>query len=116
VTTPTPARKSIALAAAFAVLAAGLGLPLTVHAAPNIVYVAGGMVPGTSVARAFCPKGYVVTGGGGFTTSGAPASLQQTYPISDSSGTIAWGVTGIGWQVAASDWSNVIAFAICIEQ
>jgi hypothetical protein len=71
-------------------------------------------VPGTSVARAFCPPGYVVTGGGGFTTGGGSAALAQNYPISDASGVIANGSNAIGWQVAADDWSDVQAFVVCL--
>ena len=107
-------RKIAAIAAAAVVATSTLALPLAANASSGVIYVAGGMVPGTSVARAFCPAGYVVTGGGGLTTGGTPAALQQSYPISDKDGTIAWGFTGIGWQVAADDWSNVVAFAICV--
>lgn len=109
-----PTRKIAAFAAAAVVASSTFALPFAAHAASGVVYVAGGMVPGTSVARAFCPAGYVVTGGGGLTNSGTPAALQQSYPISDKDGMIAWGATGIGWQVAADDWSDVLAFAICI--
>jgi len=70
------------------------------------------MYPGTSVSRAFCPTGTKVTGGGGFSLNGA--GLQQSYPISDASGVIAFGSTAIGWQVAASDFSNVQAFVVCV--
>lgn len=81
--------------------------------APTIQYITQGMVPDTSVARAFCPAGSRVTGGGGISLNGA--GLQQSYPISDTSGVIAWDSHAIGWQVAASDWSDVQAFVICIS-
>ena len=74
-------------------------------------YITGGMYPDTSVARAFCPLGTKVVGGGGITLNGA--GLQQNYPISDETGLIAWGKTAIGWQVAAHDWSDVQAFVVC---
>ena len=70
------------------------------------------MYPGTSVARAFCPPGTVVTGGGGFSLSGE--GLQQNYPISDETGAIAYGSVAIGWQVAASNFSDVQAFVVCV--
>jgi hypothetical protein len=100
--------------AAIALATAGFAAPLSVQSAINVQYVSGGMVPGTSVARAYCPRGYVVTGGGGFTTSGMPAALQQSFAISDTSGTVAWGSKAIGWQVAADDWSDVQAFVACL--
>ena len=77
----------------------------------QVRYVVGGMFPGTSVARAFCPEGTKVTGGGGFSSN--RAGLQQSHPISDADGTIAFGSTAIGWQIAASDFSNVQAFVVC---
>ena len=78
----------------------------------NVEYVFGEMVPGTSVARAMCPPGTIVTGGGGFSTNGA--GLQQNHPISDESGLVAWGSHAIGWQIAASDWSSVQAYVVCV--
>jgi len=69
------------------------------------------MYPGTSVARAFCPLGTKVTGGGGFTLNNV--GLAQNYPISDETGVVAYGTTAIGWQVAATDWSNVQAYVVC---
>jgi hypothetical protein len=77
----------------------------------NVQYHWAGMYPDTSVSRAFCPLGMAVVGGGGITLNGA--GLQQNYAISDETGVIAWGSTAIGWQVAASDWSDVQAFVIC---
>jgi hypothetical protein len=78
----------------------------------SIQYITAGMFPGTSVSRAFCPAGTTVVGGGGISVNGA--GLQQSYPISDATGVIAFGSTAIGWQVAASDFSNVQAFVVCI--
>jgi hypothetical protein len=78
----------------------------------EIEYVFGGMVPGTAVARAKCRPGTKVTGGGGFSLNGA--GLQQNHPISDDSGVVAWGSVAIGWQVAASDWSPVQAYVVCV--
>jgi hypothetical protein len=77
----------------------------------QVQYVVGGMFPNTSVARAFCPTGTKITGGGGFSLNGA--GLQQSFPISDETGTIAIGIVAIGWQVAASDFSDVQAFVAC---
>jgi hypothetical protein len=79
---------------------------------PQVLYVYGGMVPNTSVARALCPQGMKVSGGGGLSPSGA--GLQQNYPIADETGLIAHGSTAIGWQVAATDWSPVQAFVVCV--
>jgi hypothetical protein len=70
------------------------------------------MFPGTSVARAFCPPGTKVTGGGGFSLSGA--GLQQSHPISDLTGVVAFGTTAIGWQIAASNFSDVQAYVVCL--
>ena len=71
----------------------------------------------TGLARAYCPAGTKVIGGGGFVTTGKDGGLgqlRQTYPISDESGVIAWGRNAIGWQVASSDFKgNVVAFAVC---
>ena len=77
----------------------------------NVQYIFGDMVPNTSVARAMCPTGTIVTGGGGFSVNGA--GLQQNYPISDDTGVVAFGSTAIGWQVAATDWSRVQAYMSC---
>jgi len=78
----------------------------------QVLYIVGEMIPGTSVARALCPTGMKLTGGGGVTHSGV--GIQQNFPISDDTGGIASGSTAIGWQVAAVDWSTVQAFAICV--
>jgi hypothetical protein len=75
-------------------------------------YRFGGIVPGTSVARAFCDPGEKVTGGGGFAVS-PNTGLTQNYPISDETGVVAWGTTAIGWQVATEDWGTVQAYVIC---
>jgi hypothetical protein len=40
--------------------------------------------------------------------------LQQSHPISDAGGAIAYGSTAVAWQVAAEDWSDVQAFVICM--
>ena len=77
-------------------------------------YVTAGIYPGTSVARAFCPAGSIVTGGGGI-TSGFGVGLQQSYPISDETGVIAYGSTAIGWQAAAEDFGFVQAFVVCVR-
>lgn len=111
---PVRLRKVAASLAAVAVVSAGLATPLSAQALSGVLYVTGGMVPGTSVARAYCPRGYIVSGGGGLTTSGQPAALQQSFPISDTSGVFAWGKNAIGWQVAADDWSDVQAFVVCL--
>jgi hypothetical protein len=109
-------KSTFAALAIAAVAAAGFSAPLGAKnfVALNVQYVTGGMVPGTSVAQALCPAGYIVTGGGGITTSGTPAALQQSFPISDVSGTVAYGSSAIGWQVAADDWSDVQAFVVCL--
>ena len=78
----------------------------------NVQYIFGEMVPNTSVARAMCPTSTIVTGGGGFSVNGA--GLQQNYPISDDTGVVAFGSTAIGWQVAATDWSRVQAYVVCV--
>lgn len=105
-------RKTAAFLAAASLAGA---VPFAAQAWSGVLYVQGGMVPGTSVARAYCPKGYIVTGGGGVTLGGIPAALQQSHPISDRTGVFAWGSSAIGWQVAANDWSDVIAFVICMQ-
>jgi hypothetical protein len=73
----------------------------------------------TGVARAFCPTGTIVIGGGAFVET-PPAGgfkeekLRQTFPISDATGVIAFGTTAIGWQAASSDFSDtVVSFAVC---
>jgi hypothetical protein len=78
-----------------------------------MIYITAGMFPGTSVSRAFCPTGTKVAGGGGVSLNGA--GLQQSYPISDATGVIAFGSVAIGWQIAASDFSAVQAFVLCAE-
>ena len=78
--------------------------------ATTFQYVFGGMYPGTSVARAFCPPGTLVAGGGG--ASSGPG-LRYSFPISDETGVFAFGTTAIGWQVAAGDFSDVQAFVVC---
>ena len=79
----------------------------------TINYRVGGMVPGTSVARAFCLPNEKVTGGGGFSTDATQVGLSQSFPISDSTGAIAFGTTAIGWQVASETFGNVQAYVIC---
>lgn len=101
-------------AAGLIATALACAVPFAAQAISGVLYVTGGMVRGTSVARAYCPPDYIVSGGGGITTSGHPAALQQSYPISDRTGAIAYGSNAIGWQVAADDWSNVQAFVICL--
>ena len=81
----------------------------------TVEYVTGGMYPDTSVSRAFCPPGSIVAGGGGITRLGADHALQQSHPISDLTGVIAWGPNAIGWQVATDDWSDSQAFVVCLR-
>ena len=88
------------------------GVPGGSSAASNIYYVFEGMYPGTSVARAFCPAGTKVTGGGGVAID--QVGLRYSFPISDETGAHAFGTTAIGWQVAAEDWSDVQAFVVCV--
>ena len=73
----------------------------------------------TGLARASCPAGTTLSGGGGF-VEGPTAldfvKLRQSYPISDTTGTIAFGARAIGWQAASSNFAdNVGATAICIS-
>lgn len=84
-------------------------------AATTYNYRLGLIIPGTSVARAFCLAGEKVTGGGGFSTgpSASSAGLTQNYPISDATGTIAFGTTAIGWQMASEGFGTVQAFVVC---
>ncbi len=89
------------------------GPPGPSGAATTYNYRVGGMFPGTSVARAFCLAGEKVTGGGGFSTDAPGVGLTQNFPISDASGTIAFGTTATGWQVASEGFGNVQAFVIC---
>src|SRR5207249_2082210 len=85
-------------------------------AAIDVQYVSA---QATGVARALCPAGTTVTGGGGCVETPPPGGfkeekLRQSYPISDPTGAIAHGTTAIGWQAASSDFSDtVVAFAIC---
>lgn len=87
-------------------------------AAISVQYVAG---EATGMARAFCPAGTKVVGGGGFVEAEKPGGLKavklrQTYPISDDTGVIAWGPNAIGWQAASSDFTDtVVAFAVCAD-
>jgi hypothetical protein len=78
----------------------------------NVQYIEGGMYPGTSVARAFCPDGTKVMGGGGLSLN--QKGLQQNFPIADAGGLIAFGSIAVGWQVAAEDFSDVQAHVVCI--
>ena len=80
--------------------------------AMNVQYITGGMHPGTSVARAYCPVGTTVTGGGGISLNSM--GLKYSFPIADESGVNAWGSTAIAWQVAATDWSDVQAYVVCV--
>jgi hypothetical protein len=65
----------------------------------------------SGVARALCAPGEKVTGGGGVSISGG--TLTQNYPISDTTGTIAFGTTAIGWQVANDGFGTVQAWVVC---
>ena len=97
--------------AAFAICAAS---PLS-----SLISVQYVSAQSTGVARAFCPIGTLVVGGGGFVESPPEGGfkeekLRQTYPISDATGVIAYGTTAIGWQAASSDFSDtVVSFAVC---
>jgi len=71
------------------------------------------MVPGTSIARAFCLPGEQVTGGGGLTVDPADVGLRQNHPIADTTGVIASGPDAIGWQVASEGFGRVQAYVIC---
>lgn len=75
-------------------------------------YRFGGMVPGTSIARAFCEPGEKVTGGGGLAV-GPVTGLTQNTPIADGTGVIAGGTTAIGWQVASEGFGTVQAYVVC---
>ena len=68
------------------------------------------MYPGTSVNRAVCPPDTQVTGGGSFSVNGT--GLKYSFPIQEG-GDIAYGTNAKGWQVAATDWSDVHAFVVC---
>lgn len=71
------------------------------------------------VSRSECAAHETLTGGGGFASEENPldnASLIQSYPISDSTGTIARGRRGIGWQVASAGYDDlVVSHAICVS-
>lgn len=77
------------------------------------MYVTGGIAEGTSVSRALCPAGWKVAGGGGITNPGF--GLQQSFPISDLTGVIAYGDTAIGWQAASDDFGFSQAFVVCVR-
>ena len=55
-----------------------------------------------------------VAGGGGI-TSGFGLGLQQSFPISDATGQIAYGDTAIGWQAASDDFGFSQAFVVCVH-
>ena len=64
-------------------------------------------------AKAFCPAGTKVTGGGAF-VEGLPWTLRHSFPIADESGVVASGITAIGWQAASSDGNGIVSStAIC---
>ena len=76
----------------------------------------------TGVARAFCPAGTTLTGGGGFVETPPTIDLfqeevlRQTYPISDATGVIAYGTSAIGWQTASSNFQDdVVSIAVCVS-
>ena len=74
------------------------------------------VAPGTACMPnqyALGPPNWKVAGGGGI-TGRAGAGLQQSLPISDNTGLIAWGGNAIGWQAAADDWGFVQAFVVCV--
>jgi hypothetical protein len=84
-------------------------------AAISVQYVSS---TATGMARAFCPAGTRVIGGGGLVEAeeGGPREvrLRQTHPISDATGVIAYGTNAIGWQAASSDFADtVVAVAVC---
>jgi len=80
----------------------------------NVYYLSA---QGTGSALALCPNGTKVTGGGGYVVSSNSATnprLRSNYPVSDTSGTGAFGTAAIGWQSASTDTGNtVVSFAIC---
>lgn len=84
-------------------------------AAPGALYFSE---QGTGFARAFCPGGAAVLGGGGLVEQPSGVfqeeRLRQSFPISDKTGVLAFGSTAIGWQAASSDFEDtVVAFVVC---
>lgn len=72
----------------------------------------GGPVPGTWAARAYCPQGWKVLGGGGLSrTPFIP--LYASVPIATTDGVIAADDTAIGWQVTASAESEAQVHVVC---
>ena len=83
--------------------------PPTLHV--QIIY--GEPIPGTWVARAYCPQTWMVTGGGGFGRHNTP--LTQNYAIATTDGVIATDETAIGWQVGVVVEDEVQAYVICAK-
>ena len=80
--------------------------------APTTYTVRDGVSPDGGVAQAFCLPGEKVTGGGGVSVTN-DAGLTQNHPISDKSGTIAFGTNAIGWQVGSEGFGRVQAYVVC---
>jgi hypothetical protein len=110
-------QNSTRLAAAFLF---GFSITNQVQAAPPLASYKHNQ--DTGLARALCPKNAPVMGGGAFVETPSKMGfkeekLRQTYPISDTTGVIAFGTTAIGWQGASSDFTDIVAtFAICAEK
>jgi hypothetical protein len=77
----------------------------------QIIY--GGPIPGTWIARAYCPQTWMVTGGGGFGRHNTP--IVHNHPIATTDGEVAGDQNAIGWQVGVASEDEVQAYAICAK-
>jgi hypothetical protein len=87
--------------------------PQVIPPAPTLqtIEIIGFPIPGTWVARAFCPAQWKVTGGGGTTLNNTP--LTQNHPIATQDGVFASDGTAIGWQAGATTEGVIYAWVIC---
>lgn len=65
-------------------------------------------------ARAFCPPGWTISGGGGAKADGT-VGLSESFPFTLPDGAFGNDQPALGWQVVASDFSPVIAFVVCAK-
>ena len=68
-------------------------------------------VQSESFARAFCPPGTKVTGGGAFIAGGS-YTLGGSFPIADATGVTASGTTAVGWQAMSSDGIGLVSVTV----
>lgn len=79
----------------------------------HLQVISGQPIPGTWMARAFCPQTWKVTGGGALTRNGT--ALRYSMAIQSIDGEIADNENAIGWQAGAVSADEVQVYVHCAK-